>query len=76
MEITNLVYFYGLTCLSVVSSVLIAGFVIRPSFAYFEKKYDTETARRKSLAVAVGIWLLLQVGFFVTILFFNPQVLN
>ena len=76
MQFSSLIYFYSLVCLSVVFSILIAGFILHPAFVYFEKKYGTETARKKSLAVAVGVWLLLQAGFFVMILYFNPQLLH
>jgi hypothetical protein len=59
-----------------VVSIVIAGFVIRPAFVYFEKRYDAETARKKSLAVAIGIWLILQAGFFAVIFFSNPLFWN
>ena len=75
MQFTGLIYLYSLACLSIAASVFIAGFAIAPTFKYFEKKDDVETARKKSLGVAIVIWMSLQAVFCLLIFLFNKQLL-
>ena len=75
MQFTGLIYLYSLACLSIAVSILIAGFALAPAFKYFEKKDDMETARRKSLGIAIVIWMSLQAVFCLLIFLFNKQLL-
>lgn len=75
MQTTGLIYIYSLACLSIIASILIAGFALAPAFKHFEKTDDVETARRKSLGVAIVIWLSLQTVFCLLIFLFNKQLL-
>lgn len=75
MNASGLIYFYALLCLSVVASVVIAGFAISPAFKYFERNNSAEAARKKSLAVAFLLWMFLQVVFCLVIFFYNKQLL-
>ena len=71
----NLTSFYGLICLSIVISILVAGLAVAPAYKYYEKKDDPETARKKSLAIAMLIWILVQVAVCLLIFSFNQQFL-
>ncbi|MGE5464264.1 MAG: hypothetical protein ACM3PS_12970 [Syntrophothermus sp.] len=75
MEFTGLIYFYSLTCVSIIASILIAGFSIAPAYAFFEKRGNEETARKKSLALAIGVWMVLQAVLCLLIFLFNQQLL-
>ena len=75
MNASGLIYFYGLICLSVAASIGIAGFAIAPAFKYFEKRNTPEMARKKSLAVAILLWMFLQVVFCLVIFFYDKQLL-
>lgn len=71
----NLTTFYGLICLSMIVSILIAGLVIAPAYKYYEKTDDPETARKKSLAVAIFIWAVLQAAACLLIFALSQQFL-
>ncbi len=75
MKFTGLISLYGLLCLSMIGSIILAGFSISPAFAYFEKRDGAETARKKSLAVAFGLWMFFQIIFCLLIFLLDPQLL-
>jgi len=75
MNASGLIYFYSLLCLSIAASIVIAGFAMAPAFKYFEKNNNPETARKKSLAVAILLWMFLQVVLCLVVFFYDKQLL-